>query len=152
MDEEIDQLDADERCDDSAEAVDPQVSPQQRVGRCPESMGCWQNRRTGDGLELVRRGGVGTARLGTGDIAGDRARAAAREIAGDAAAMVAREARAGSERAAVTEAARLALAPIIVELHSSAFGLLDRILPTVPLPTPETEPSEPVAAVIASAR
>jgi hypothetical protein len=73
------------------------------------------------------------ARVAVGDIAGDRARAAAREIAGDAAATVARGARAGTGRAAARDAARAALAPTLEELRLSAFGLLDRMLPMVPL-------------------
>jgi hypothetical protein len=71
------------------------------------------------------------ARVGVGDIAGDRARAAARAAAGDAAATVARAARAGADRAAAREAVRAALAPTLEGLRESAFGLLDRMLPTV---------------------
>ena len=74
------------------------------------------------------------ARLGIGDIAGDRARAAAREIAGDAAATIGRDARvAGMGRSAARDAARASLAPTVAELQRSAFGLLDRMLPTVTL-------------------
>ncbi len=74
------------------------------------------------------------ARLGIGDNAGDRARAAAREIAGDAAATIGRDARVtGMGRAAARDAARASLAPIVGELQQSAFGLLDRMLPTVEL-------------------
>jgi hypothetical protein len=77
------------------------------------------------------------ARLGIGDIAGDRARAAAREIAGDAAATIGRDARvAGMGRAAARDAARASLSPIVAELQRSAFGLLDRMLPTVELDLP----------------
>jgi hypothetical protein len=89
------------------------------------------------------------ARLGIGDMAGDRARATAREIAGDAAAVLAREARAGTGRAAAREAARLALAPIIEELQASAFGLLDRMLPTEPLPAAQTDVPDALGAAIA---
>ncbi len=72
------------------------------------------------------------ARLGIGDIAGDRARAAARTAAGDAAATVAREAAAIADgRAGAKQAARDALAPTEQVLQDSAFGLLDRMLPTV---------------------
>jgi hypothetical protein len=71
------------------------------------------------------------ARLGVGDISGDRARAAAREIGGDAAAIVAREARTRTSRSAARDVARSALAPTLEELQRSAFGLLDRMLPTV---------------------
>ena len=73
------------------------------------------------------------ARVGVGEIAGDRARAMAREIAGDAAAVIARTARTASGRAAAREAARGALAPTLDVLERSAFALLDRMLPTVPL-------------------
>ncbi len=76
------------------------------------------------------------ARVRVGDIAGDRARAIARDIAGDAAATVAREARAGVERSAARDAARAALAPTVEELRRSAFALLDRMLPTVPITPP----------------
>jgi hypothetical protein len=77
------------------------------------------------------------ARLGIGDIAGDRARAAARDIAGDAAATIGRDARVtGMGRAAARDAARASLAPIVGELRQSAFGLLDRMLPTVALDSP----------------
>jgi len=69
------------------------------------------------------------ARAGVGEIAGDRARAAARCAAGDAAAIVTRAAQGGGSRAG----ARVALTPTIVELQRSAFRLLDRMLPTVPL-------------------
>jgi hypothetical protein len=73
------------------------------------------------------------ARVGVGDIAGDHARAAARAVAGDAAAAIIRAAGAGCGRAAAREVAPTALAPTIAELQESAFGLLDRMLPTVPL-------------------
>ena len=77
------------------------------------------------------------ARLGIGDIAGDRARAAAREIAGDAAATIGRDARvAGMGRSAARDAARTSLAPTVAELQQSAFALLDRMLPTVALSAP----------------
>lgn len=92
------------------------------------------------------------ARLGIGDIAGDRARATAREIAGDAAAMVAREARAGIGRAAARDAARQALAPTIDELRTSAFALLDRMLPTEPLSAPHSHALREPEAVTASPR
>jgi hypothetical protein len=73
------------------------------------------------------------ARVAVGEIAGDRARAMARDIAGDAAAIIARAARTASGRAAAREAARSALAPTLDALRRSAFVLLDRMLPTVPL-------------------
>ena len=73
------------------------------------------------------------ARVAVGEIAGDRARAMTREIAGDATAMIARAARTSAGRAAAREAARCALAPTLEALQRSAFALLDRMLPTVPL-------------------
>ena len=79
------------------------------------------------------------ARVEVGDIAGDRARAAARAAAGDAAATVSRAARTGAGRAAARDAARSALAPTLERLQESAFGLLDRMLPTVPLAQPVAE-------------
>jgi hypothetical protein len=81
------------------------------------------------------------ARAGVGDIAGDRARAATRAAAGDAAATVARAARARSSRAGARDAVRAALAPTLDELRESAFGLLDRMLPTVALGPPIAEPA-----------
>jgi hypothetical protein len=76
------------------------------------------------------------ARVAVGDMAGDQARAIARDIAGDAAATVAREARTGSSRSGARAAARAALAPTLAQLQESAFALLDRMLPTVPLVLP----------------
>lgn len=76
------------------------------------------------------------ARAGVGDAAGDRARSAARAAAGDAAATVARAARAAAGRAGARDAARAALAPTLEELQDSAFALLDRMLPLVPLSLP----------------
>jgi hypothetical protein len=90
------------------------------------------------------------ARLAVGDIAGDRARAIAREIAGDAAAKVAREARADVGRAAARAAARAALAPTVQELQRSAFELLDRLLPTVPLAAPVVDDADRVCAAPAT--
>jgi hypothetical protein len=75
----------------------------------------------------------GAARVAVGEIAADRARATAREVAGDAAAIIARAARTDLGRAAAREAARSALAPTLEVLRSSAFALLDRMLPTVPI-------------------
>jgi hypothetical protein len=83
--------------------------------------------------------GWAAARVAVGDIDGDRARALAREIGGDAAATIGRDARTGPSRAAAREAARAALAPIIEELQSSAFSLLDRMLPTAPLDLPAVD-------------
>ncbi|HYB30835.1 MAG TPA: hypothetical protein VEF89_29845 [Solirubrobacteraceae bacterium] len=90
--------------------------------------------------------GWAAARVAIGDIAGDRARALAREIGADAAATIGREARTGPGRSAAREAARAALAPIIEDLRDSAFSLLDRMLPTVPLAVPVAD-----AATVASA-
>lgn len=75
------------------------------------------------------------ARLGIGDMAGDRARAAVRELAGDAAATIGRDARTDIiGRSAAREAARGSLAPTVADLQRSAVGLLDRMLPGVALP------------------
>jgi hypothetical protein len=87
------------------------------------------------------------ARVAVGDLAGDRARAIAREIAGDAAATVAREARASVSRSAARDAARAALAPTVDELRRSAFGLLDRMLPTVPITPPVVADADRVCAL-----
>ncbi len=87
------------------------------------------------------------ARVGVGDMAGDRARAIARDIAGDAAATAAREARAGVERSAARDAARAALAPTVEELRRSAFALLDRMLPTVPIAPPVVADADRVCAL-----
>lgn len=73
------------------------------------------------------------ARVAVGEIEGDRARAIARDIAGDAAATIARVARTAAGRTAAKEAARRALAPTLEAVQHSAFALLDRLLPTVPL-------------------
>ncbi|MBV8987972.1 MAG: hypothetical protein JO372_05350 [Solirubrobacterales bacterium] len=77
------------------------------------------------------------ARLGIGEIAGDRARAIARTAAGDAAASIAREAAAAAAgRAAAKEAARAVLAPTVRILQDSVFELLNRLLPTEVLTVP----------------
>ncbi len=73
------------------------------------------------------------ARVAVGEIAGDRARAIARDIAGDAAVTIARAARTAAGRAEARESARGALAPTLDTLQHSAFALLERMLPTVPL-------------------
>ena len=82
------------------------------------------------------------ARVAVGEIAGDRARATARGIAGDAAATLTREARAGVGRAAARDATRVALAPVLEDLRQSAFALLERMLPTAPVPSPIAETAE----------
>jgi hypothetical protein len=87
------------------------------------------------------------ARIAVGDIAGDRARTLAREIAGDAAATVARAARASVSRSAARDAARAALAPTVDELRRSAFVLLDRMLPTVPITPPVVADADRVCAL-----
>ena len=86
------------------------------------------------------------ARVAVGEIAGDRARAMARDIAGDAAATIARAARTAAERAEAREAARCALAPTLDALRHSAFALLDRMLPTVPLGTAVATDADPLDA------
>jgi hypothetical protein len=82
-------------------------------------------------------------------MAGDRARAAARVLAGDAAATAAQDALDPSSsppsRAAAKDTARAALAPTVELLRRSVFGLLDRMLPTEPLPgSPAGAPLEGV--------
>lgn len=92
------------------------------------------------------------ARVAVGDLAGDRARALAREIAGDAAAALTREARSGAGRAAARAAARAALAPTLADLEQSAFGLLDRMLPTIPIPAPAPDGAPGAGRQLAPAR
>jgi hypothetical protein len=77
------------------------------------------------------------ARIGIGDIAGDRARASARAAAGDAAAIAVRHSRASACHAGARAAAHAALEPTLGHLADSALGLLDRMLPTELLPVPE---------------
>jgi hypothetical protein len=80
-------------------------------------------------------------RVPVGEIAGDRARDAARAAAGDAAAAVSRRARVGPKRAAAKGAAGAALAPTLSAIGASALALLDRMLPTeslAPAPTGDT--------------
>ncbi|HEY2318761.1 MAG TPA: hypothetical protein VGH67_10700 [Solirubrobacteraceae bacterium] len=74
------------------------------------------------------------ARIGIGDIAGDRARAAARAAAGDAAAIAVRHSREAARRSSARAAAQAALEPTLEVLAESALVLLDRMLPTEPLP------------------
>ncbi len=85
------------------------------------------------------------ARIGIGELDGDRARAAARATAGDAAAIAARVARSATTRAGAREAARLALAPTLEALTQSSLRLLDRMLPTVALPVPALTATGPAA-------
>jgi hypothetical protein len=82
------------------------------------------------------------ARVAVGDNAGDRARASARATAGDAAATVSRAARAATSRAAARDAARAALAPALEQLQESAFALMDRMLPLVPLAPPVAQDAD----------
>jgi hypothetical protein len=89
-----------------------------------------------------------------GDAAWDAAGAAAGGAAGGAAWGAARDA-AGAAWAAARDAARAAardavgdaLAPTVRELQASAFDLLDRMLPTVPLELPVVEDAAAVCAV-----
>jgi hypothetical protein len=87
------------------------------------------------------------ARARVGDIAGDRARAAARAAAGDAAGAMARAAGRRTTRAAAKDAARAALAPTLTQLQESAFALLNRMLPTVPLAPPAADDAEQVCSL-----
>ncbi len=65
-----------------------------------------------------------------------RASAICRELAGDAASTLIRRERAGLRlRALRDEMARVALAPTLELVLQSAFGLLDRMLPAIPVAT-----------------
>ena len=92
------------------------------------------------------------ARLGVGDLAGDRARAAVRCTAGDAAAIAAHRARLGAGRGEAREAARAALEPTLDVLADSTLGLLERMLPTELIPVPAPAPAPAPAPLLASAR
>ena len=66
----------------------------------------------------------------------DRASAICRELAGDAASTLIRRERAGACDSALYDAmARVALAPTLELVLQSAFGLLDRMLPAIPVAT-----------------
>ncbi len=87
------------------------------------------------------------ARLGIENPAADRARAAVKAITGDCAAIAARRARRDpttpKARLGGRPSAALLLAPVTTELAESAIGLLDRMLPTIPIPAliePAAEP------------
>lgn len=82
------------------------------------------------------------ARVGIRDMAAVHARAAARAAAGDAAATVVRDALARAGRSAAPDVVRAALTPTRLELQKSAFALLDRMLPTVPLAPPVAADAE----------
>jgi hypothetical protein len=95
------------------------------------------------------------ARCGVGNMAGDRARAAARAIAGDAAATVARGARlreTGSDGGPAprlgdtgddgARASQAGLAPTLNELQDSVFALLEQMLPTIAVALPELARSD----------
>ena len=75
----------------------------------------------------------------------------AEELGGDAAATIGRDARTGVSRAAAPDAARAALAPIIEDLQSSAFSLLDPMLATAPLAVPVASATSAVHASTALA-
>ena len=83
------------------------------------------------------------ARLGIGEQDGDRARAGARALAGDAAAVAVRRLRDDDVcgRLAGRDALRTALGPTLQSLADSSIELLDRMLPTEPLPLPVREPA-----------
>jgi hypothetical protein len=74
------------------------------------------------------------ARVGIGDTAGDQARAAARAAAGDAAAVAVRRSRHTIRGGGAQAHAHAVLAPTLEQLAASALELLDRMLPTEPLP------------------
>jgi hypothetical protein len=80
------------------------------------------------------------ARLGIGELDGDRARASARSLAGDAAAIAVRRLRDDDVcgRLAGRDALRTALGPTLQALADSSIDLLDRMLPTESLSLPTT--------------
>jgi hypothetical protein len=82
-----------------------------------------------------------------GDAAWDAARAAAGAVAGAGAAAGAAAGDAAGAGAAAGDAAKDALAPTISELHESAFVLLDRMLPTVPLVVPAAADADLICAL-----
>jgi len=86
-------------------------------------------------------GAWGSARLAVGDPAAERARSLVKSLSGDCAAIVARRSRRDPElrrpRLGGRPSAALLLRPVVAELAESAIGLLDRMLPTIPLWTPE---------------
>jgi hypothetical protein len=88
------------------------------------------------------------ARIGIGDVPGDRARAAARAAAGDAAAIAVRHSRTSSLHAGARAAAQAALAPTLERLAASALALLDRMLPTELLALPDPALARPGPALI----
>lgn len=96
------------------------------------------------------------ARVGVGDIAGDRARATARAAAADAAAVAARDAldrrHFDKGRAAARDAARDALQPTVDDLRDSVMDLLGRMLPTerldVPAQTPQIDLASPARPMV----
>jgi hypothetical protein len=90
----------------------------------------------------ARAAACGAAGAGAGDVAGDAAWAAARAAARAAAGAAAGDAAWAAARAAAWDA----LAPTVAELQASAFDLLDRMLPTVPLALPVVEDAEAVCA------
>jgi hypothetical protein len=81
------------------------------------------------------------ARLGIGELDGDRARAGARALAGDAAAIAVRRLRDDDVcgRLAGNDALGTALGPTLQSLADSSIDLLDRMLPTETLALPEPE-------------
>ncbi len=111
--------------------------------RCEERTAPWAAARTAareTAWGCAAAAAWAAARVAVGDIAGDRARATARAAAADAATVVAREALSAGQliggRAAARDAARLALAPTVAELHESVLALLERMLPMHRLPMP----------------
>ena len=87
------------------------------------------------------------ARLGVGDIVGDRVRVAARATAGDAAGAYVRAREGRATRAAARMAATSILRPTIEQLQRSGFELLDRMLPTVALVLPTASDAAAVCGV-----
>jgi hypothetical protein len=89
------------------------------------------------------------ARLGIRDVRADQARRLAREIAGDTAAATARRAPLRSTQTNALDALHAALEPTVSELRRSAFALLDRMLPTVPLALPALADAQELSSPVA---
>jgi len=89
------------------------------------------------------------ARAGAWAAAWDAARAAAWAAAWAAAGAAAWDAAGAGAGAAAWDAAGAALAPTVTELQESAFALLDRVLPEVPLMAPVAEDADLVLGIAA---
>ena len=95
------------------------------------------------------RASASAAWAAAGAVAWDAAGAVAGDAAGAAAGAVAWAAAGAVAGAVAWDAARDALAPTVTELQESAFALLDRMLPEVPLMVPVAEDADLVLGVAA---